>query len=348
MSTDSRDHDLSGHPYDALTPDVILDSVEVALSVRCTGALQPLNSYENRVYRVDIEDQAPVAVKFYRPGRWSDATILEEHAFALELAGHEVPVVAPTIVDGQTLLRHQVANGEFRFAVFPWAPGRRPELNSRDDRVRLGRYLGRLHNIGASARFRHRLALGIDNYGRDSVRFLLDNPFVPDYLRTSYEQISKLVIEHCDILFQRHRPQSLIRLHGDFHLSNVLSWEGNVYLVDLDDTLTGPAIQDLWMLLEGSETDMAEQLEQLLEGYETFRAFDRNEIGLIEALRSLRLLHYSAWLARRWHDPAFPHNFPWFDTPRYWEEQIQTLQEQLAKLQQPPLQLQGSYNFDAW
>lgn len=327
--------EASQHPYDRLTPEVILSAIETALDVRCSGALQALNSYENRVYRIDIEDAAPLAVKFYRPGRWSNAAIEEEHEFALELAAQEVPVVAPLQAGGKSLLEYK----GFRFALYPWAPGRRPELNQREDRVRLGRYLGRMHSLGAARPFQHRITLGVDNYGHDAVAFLLESDFIPDYLRGSYEQISQLVLEQTENIMQQYRPQRLLRLHGDFHLSNVLTWEDNYYVVDLDDTLMGPAMQDLWMLLEGSDDDMRQQLNELLEGYEMFYPFDRHEVGLMEALRSLRLLHYSGWLGRRWQDPAFPYNFPWFDTPRYWEEQVQNLQEQLAKLQQPPLQL---------
>ncbi|MBE9516566.1 MAG: serine/threonine protein kinase [Proteobacteria bacterium] len=327
--------EASQHPYDRLTPEVILSAVETALDVRCTGGLQALNSYENRVYRIDLEDAEPLAAKFYRPGRWTNAAIEEEHEFAFELAEQEVPVVAPLRVGDASLLEHE----GFRFALYPWAPGRRPELNQRDDRIRLGRYLGRMHSLGAARPFQHRITLGVDNYGHDAVAFLLQSDFIPDYLRGSYEQISQLILQQTEDVMQQYRPQRLLRLHGDFHLSNVLTWEDNYYVVDLDDTLMGPAMQDLWMLLEGSEDDMRQQLNDLLEGYEMFFPFDRHEAGLIEALRSLRLLHYSAWLARRWEDPAFPHNFPWFDSPRYWEEQVQTLQEQLAKLQQPPLQL---------
>lgn len=325
------------HPYDRLTPDLILDAVETLPGVRCSGALQALNSYENRVYRIELEDAAPLAAKFYRPGRWSDASIEEEHRFAHELATQEVPVVAPISSEGQTLFHHE----GFRFALYPWAPGRRPELNNRDERIRLGRYLGRMHILGAAKPFQHRLTLGIDNYGHASVQFLLAADFIPDYLRNPYEQISQLLLQQLETVMSQYRPQRLIRLHGDFHLSNILSWEDHYYVVDLDDTLMGPAVQDLWMLLNGDEDEMRQQLNDLLEGYEMFATFNRQEAGLIEVLRSLRLLHYSAWLGRRWQDPAFPYNFPWFDTPRYWEEQVQTLQEQLAKLQQPPLLLQG-------
>ena len=328
-------NEASQHPYDRLTPEVILSAIETALDVRCSGALQALNSYENRVYRIDIEDAAPLAAKFYRPGRWSNAAIEEEHEFTLELAAQEVPVVAPLQAGGKSLLEHE----GFRFALYPWAPGRRPELNHREDRVRLGRYLGRMHSLGAARPFQHRITLGVENYGHDAVAFLMQSDFIPDYLRGSYEQISQLVLQQTESIMQQYRPQRLLRLHGDFHLSNVLTWEDNYYVVDLDDTLMGPAMQDLWMLLEGSDDDMRQQLNELLEGYEMFYPFDRHEVGLMEALRSLRLLHYSAWLGRRWQDPAFPYNFPWFDTPRYWEEQVQNLQEQLAKLQQPPLQL---------
>jgi Ser/Thr protein kinase RdoA (MazF antagonist) len=325
-------HRVSDHPYAALTPDVILDAVET-FNLRCTGALQALNSYENRVYRVETEELKAVAAKFYRPARWSDDAIREEHAFALELVAQEIPVVAPlSRADGQTLATH----AGFRFTLFPWQPGRVSELNSREEREVLGRYLGRLHRVGRTRRFAHRPALTVENFGRESVEYLLAGKFLPDYLAASYRTLADELLDRIAAVFEAIAPQTL-RLHGDCHLSNLLWTDGSPHLVDLDDCRTGPAVQDLWMLLSGTHAEREMQIGQVLTGYTQFMEFDPAELALIEPLRALRLMHYSAWLARRWDDPAFPMNFPWFNTIRYWEEQLQYLREQLAALDEPTL-----------
>jgi Ser/Thr protein kinase RdoA (MazF antagonist) len=322
----------TSHPYTALTPEVILDAVET-FGLHCTGALLALNSYENRVYRVQTDERGPVAAKFYRPERWSDAAIREEHAFALELAEQEIPVVAPlTRADGDTLTSH----AGFRLALFPWQGGRVSELNRREERETLGRYLARLHRVGRSRRFQHRPALTVDNHGRESVDFLLTHKFLPDYLEIPYRTLTEPLLDLIAARFAAILPQTL-RLHGDCHLGNLLWTDGSPHIVDLDDCRTGPAVQDLWMLLSGSRADMEQQIGEVLRGYTQFMEFDAAELALIEPLRTLRLLHYSAWLARRWDDPAFPMNFPWFNTPRYWEEQVLNLREQLALLDEPPL-----------
>jgi len=322
---------VSDHPYAALTPDVILDAVET-FGVRCTGALQPLNSYENRVYRVETEEHGLLAAKFYRPGRWTNETIREEHGFALELAAQEIPVVAPLARDGETLFEH----AGFRFALFPWQPGRVSELNSREEREVLGRYLGRLHRVGRARRFAHRPALTVQDFGREPADFLLANHFLPDYLDGSYRTLADQLLDVVAARFEAIAPLTL-RLHGDCHLSNLLWTDGAPHLVDLDDCRSGPAVQDLWMLLSGTHAEREMQIGQVLAGYTQFMDFDVAELVLIESLRTLRLMHYSAWLARRWDDPAFPINFPWFNTQRYWEEHLQHLREQLAALDEPPL-----------
>jgi len=321
------------HPYDTLTPEVILEAVET-YGVRCTGALLALNSYENRVYRVETEEDGPRVAKFYRPGRWDDAAILEEHAFAHELAEHEIPAVAPLAKpDGGTLNRH----AGFRFAVFPWQPGRAPELNTREDRALLGRYLGRLHLLGAAAPFRHRPRIGPREYGHDSIAFLEQSGFVPEELRESFFAIARYLMPPIEEAFRAAGGAAWIRLHGDCHLGNIL-WTGTgPHLVDFDDCLTGPAIQDLWMMLSGSREEMETDLADMLNGYIPFMEFNPAELRLIEPLRTLRMLHYTAWLAQRWDDPAFPRAFPWFNTRRYWEEQILTLKQQAATLDEPPL-----------
>ncbi len=323
---------MSFHPYAALTPDIILDAVET-FGFRATGALHALNSYENRVYRIELEAAKPVAAKFYRPERWSDAAIREEHGFALELAAGEIPMVAPLArADGETLFTH----AGFRFALFPWQPGRVSELNSRDERLVLGRYLGRLHRVGRARRFQHRPALTVETFGRESAQFVLAQDFLPAYLRDSYQALTDQLLDRIADRFEAIAATTL-RLHGDCHLSNLLWTDGAPHLVDLDDCRTGPAVQDLWMLLSGSHADMEMQIGQVLEGYTQFMEFDPAELALLEPLRTLRLMHYAAWLARRWDDPAFPINFPWFSSPRYWEEHLQNLREQLAALDEPAL-----------
>lgn len=319
-------------PFATLTPDRILDCVE-ALGLACSGRLLALNSYENRVYRVGLEDGSSVIAKFYRAGRWSDAAILEEHAFARELADAEIPVVPPLDAGGRTL--HH--DGEMRFALFPNRPGRSPELD-RDDTLRwVGRFLGRIHACGAAARFRHRQVLSVAHFGRASVDFLLAGGFIPAELRPAYAAVAEAAVAQAGAVFEAVGPVRQIRLHGDCHVGNILWTEAGPHFVDLDDCMTGPAVQDLWMLLSGERDEQSHQLGVVLEGYEDFREFDRSELALIEALRTLRILHYAAWLARRWADPAFPMHFPWFNSQRYWQDHVLTLREQLAAMDEYPL-----------
>ena len=321
------------HPYDDLTPDVVLDAVET-YGRRCTGGLLALNSYENRVYRVDIEDQAPVVAKFYRPGRWSDATIREEHEFEYLLAEHEIPAVAPLAnPEGDSLSTH----AGFGFALFPWRGGRNIELNRREDREVFGRYLGRLHRLGAAHPFQHRLRLSVEAFGHGPVAYLLEHDFLPDDLRRPFRELAEELLAVVGAAFAGADRVCWLRLHGDCHLGNVLdAGEGPVF-VDFDDCLMGPAIQDLWMLLSGEREEREIQLAELLAGYTQFADFNRTELRLIEPLRSLRLLYYDGWLARRWDDPAFPRSFPWFNTRHYWQQQLSTLREQASLLNQPPL-----------
>ena len=317
-------------PYHRLTPDLVVDAVE-SLGLYCDGRILTLNSYENRVYRVGIEDAAPLVAKFYRPGRWSDAAIGEEHAFAGELAEADLSVVAPLRFDGETLLYHD----EFRFALFPCQGGRAPELGDADTLRQLGRTLARMHNVGARQRFRHRPTLDAERFGHEPVRYLLESNWIPDSLRTSFQRLSAALLTQVHQAFARTGPVTALRLHGDCHPGNILWREGVAHFVDLDDCLSGPAIQDLWMFLAGTMDEQREQLDRLIEGYSEFRDFDWRERHLIEPLRALRLLHYHAWIARRWHDPAFPHAFPWFAETRHWEDVLRQVQEQLAAMQDP-------------
>ncbi|MDX1454516.1 MAG: serine/threonine protein kinase [Gammaproteobacteria bacterium] len=319
------------HPYDALTPDVVLDAVD-SLGFVTDGRLLALNSYENRVYQVGIEDALPVVVKFYRPARWSREQILEEHAFALELAAAEIPLVPPLERAGKTLFEHQ----DFLFSVFTRHGGRAPELDDHDHLEWLGRFLGRIHAVGAARPFQHRPALVDASGGEASLAFLEKGDWLPDYLAENFVTTAEQILLRCREGFERVAFTSL-RLHGDCHPGNILWTDAGPHFVDLDDCITGPAVQDLWMLLSGSRLDREQQLWTLLDGYEEFHDFDAAELGLIEPLRGLRMINYMAWLAKRFDDPAFPPAFPWFNTPRYWEEQLNDLREQLGQMDEPVL-----------
>ena len=321
------------HPFAALTPDLVLDAVE-SLGLLSDARVLALNSYENRVYQVGIEGEAPLIAKFYRPGRWSDAAIREEHAFAFELAEHEVPVVAPIQHGGDSLFEH----AGFRFALFPRRGGHAPEPGDLDQLYRFGQLLGRLHAIGASRPFQQREALTVANFGHESLATLLDGQFIPRSLLPAYESVARDLLARLDALFAA-TPYTAIRLHGDCHPGNLMLRDEQFHIVDLDDCRMGPAVQDLWMLLAGERPERLRQISELLDGYQEFHDFAPRELALIEGLRSLRLIHYSAWLARRWDDPAFPASFPWFGSERYWGEQILTLREQLAALDEEPLRL---------
>jgi Ser/Thr protein kinase RdoA (MazF antagonist) len=318
-------------PYADLSPDRILTAVE-SVGIPCTGSILALNSYENRVYQLGT-DEGFVVAKFYRPGRWSDAAILEEHAFALELAAHEIPVVPPLELAGATLNAHE----GYRFAVFERRGGRWPELGSRDEREWMGRFLGRLHAVGAVRRFAHRPLLSIERLGRDPVAELIASDWIPSHLTAAYKDITRDLLAVIGQRFREAGQPTVLRIHGDCHPGNVLWTDGGPHFVDLDDCMNGPAVQDLWLFLSGSRDEMAAQLADLLEGYARFMPFAARELHLIESLRTLRMLHYAAWIARRWADPAFPRAFPWFAENRYWEEHVLALREQRAALDEPPL-----------
>lgn len=322
------------HPYAELTPDTVLNAVEDA-GYLPTGSLLALNSYENRVYQIGEETAGFLVGKFYRPNRWTDEQIQEEHDFAKELAELEIPVVAPLSgADGHTL-RHFSG---FRFALFPRRGGRSPELDDPETLYRLGQFLGRIHALGAVRPFSHRPALSPESFGDESIRYLVDNDFLPSEYRQQYLDLATQLLSVVHANFSAV-PYTPIRLHGDFHPGNILWTDSGAHLVDLDDCRMGPAVQDLWMMLSGERKQMTLQMDEILAGYEEFFEFDRRQLKLIESLRTLRLLHYSAWLARRWDDPAFLMAFPWFNTVKYWEEQVLTLREQRLRLDEPPLEL---------
>ncbi len=320
-------------PYSRLTPDAVVAAVEAA-GLRADGRVLALNSYENRVYQVGLEEAEPVVVKFYRPGRWTRAAIREEHAFALELAAAEIPVVAPLVIAGETLLEY----AGYPYAVYPRRGGRWPDLDTHDDRVVMGRFLGRLHRLGGAGAFSARERLDAPAIARRSAETVLGGEWLPDYLLDRYEAAATAIIERLEASVAGVAPR-MLRIHGDCHRGNILWTPAGPHFVDLDDCLTGPAVQDLWMLLAGDRGEMRTQLADLLEGYDQFSLFDRGEAALIEPLRALRMLHYAAWLARRWHDPAFPRAFPWFGAPRYWEDHVRQLTDQVEALDEPALRV---------
>jgi Ser/Thr protein kinase RdoA (MazF antagonist) len=319
-------------PYAGLTPDCILDALD-SVGIRGDGRLLALNSYENRVYQAWRDDAPPVVVKFYRPGRWSDAAIAEEHAFVAELDAAEVPVVPPIAVAGATL--HAFAG--FRFAVFERRGGRAPELDDKGTLLRIGRFVARIHMIGAQRGFAARPAITPATFGTESRDWLLENDWLPVDLREVWRGVADQALDGVARCYARAGGVATLRLHGDCHAGNILWTDAGPHFVDFDDARTGPAIQDLWMLLSGERAALEQELAIVLEGYEQFRSLDRRELHLVEALRTLRLLHYSAWLARRFDDPAFPAAFPWFGTTRYWQDRILELREQIALMDEPPL-----------
>lgn len=320
-------------PYYRLDPEQLIRIIE-SIGLICDGRLQALNSYENRVYQVGIEDALPLITKVYRPGRWTNEQILEEHSFALEIAGEEIPLIPPMVINGQTLHEHD----GFRFAMFERRGGHAPELDRKETRTWLGRFLGRIHAIGAEKPFGYRPALTIDSFAREPVAQLLEGKWVPPHLETAFSSLAGDLITSIEACYGRAGQFTTIRLHGDCHPGNIL-WRDGPLFVDLDDCRSGPAVQDLWMLLSGDAWEMAEQMRDVLDGYTQFHHFNRRELNLVEALRTMRMLHHAAWLARRWQDPAFPIAFPWFGEPRYWEDLVLGLREQLGRMQEEPLQI---------
>ena len=324
------------HPYDRLTPDRVLDAVE-SRGYLSDVRILALNSYENRVYQVGIEDADPIIAKFYRPKRWTREQILEEHQFSIELQQMELPVVAP-LTDEQGNSLHEYEG--FLFALFPRQGGYAPELDNLDNLFIMGRTLGRMHKLGAAKPFEHRPHINMQRYAIDSVEYLLANHFIPQSLKEAYETLTRDLLHRLDSI-KKQNTFNHIRVHGDCHSGNILWRNDAPHFVDFDDTAMAPAIQDLWMLLSGDRQNQTLQMAEILEGYTEFMDFSPAELNLVEYYRTLRLLHYSGWLARRWDDPAFPMAFTWFNTERYWAEHILELREQLAALDEPPLAVFG-------
>ncbi|WP_415888348.1 serine/threonine protein kinase [Neptuniibacter sp. SY11_33] len=327
------EHDLT-HPFERLTPSFLMDAVE-SQGHWCDGRTFPLNSYENRVYQVGIEDKEPMIAKFYRPQRWSREQILEEHEFSFDLAEHSLPAVTPWRNEkGETLFNYE----GFMFSLFPRRGGHAPELDNLDNLFTLGRLLGRMHLVGASKDFVHRPTLTSQIFGHDSVAFLSDR-FIPVELKPAYDSVARDLLQGVDEILKACGEIEHIRVHGDCHSGNMLWRDDAPHFVDFDDARMAPAMQDIWMLLSGDRHEQTQQLSEIVDGYNEFYDFKLKELRLIEVLRSLRIMHYSAWLGRRWEDPAFPHSFSWFNTERYWGEHILQLREQLALLDEEPLKL---------
>jgi Ser/Thr protein kinase RdoA (MazF antagonist) len=314
-------------PYAALAPEVVLDACDAA-GLRADGRLAPLNSYENRVYQVWLEDGSSRVLKFYRPGRWSAEQIEEEHAFARELAEREIPVVAPVFTG---------SHAGFQYALYPRRGGRTPELDDPKTLEWIGRFIGRIHAVGGTSGFRFRETLTAKSFGEEPRAFLLQQNLIPADLLQAWKAVTEQALAGVHHCYERAGKVNNIRLHGDCHPGNILWTDEGPHFVDLDDARMGPAMQDLWMLLSGDRASMNRQLSDALAGYEDFAELDRRELYLVEALRTLRLIHYSAWIARRWEDPAFPAAFPWFNTQRYWQDRILELREQIALMDEAPL-----------
>ena len=324
------------HPFETLDPSFLLDAVD-SVGFKTDGRVTILNSYENRVYQIGIEDSEPVIAKFYRPHRWSNAQIQEEHDYCNELVEAELPVVAPIQnADKISLFEH----GDFRFSLYPRKGGRAPELDNLDNLFILGRFLGRIHMIGAVSSFQTRPTINSQSYGHDSVQYIKEK-FIPEDLKSAYEQLTDDLLKLIDSIMDDVNDIKFIRAHGDCHIGNMLWRDELPHFIDFDDSRMAPAIQDVWMLLSGSRNEQQIQLAEILEGYNEFADFNMQELRLIESLRTLRMLHFTAWLARRWDDPAFPLGFPWFNTNKYWEEHIISLREQFHGLQEPTITMYG-------
>ncbi len=324
---------MSRELFARLSPDLIMDAIE-SLGYQCDARILELNSYENRVFQIGLEQAEPIIAKFYRANRWTDDMIREEHDFTLQLAGSDVSVVPPLQLDSQTLFVFD----EFRFSLYQRRGGRAPAIDDLDCLTILGRHIALIHNVGASSDFYHRPALSIEEFGLSAREFLLNNNFIPMGLIPAYSTVSEQLLADIEKVYAAATFDTL-RLHGDCHMGNVLWREELPHFVDFDDARTGPAIQDLWMMLSGSQSAQEQQLDHILKGYREFRDFNPIELRLIEGLRALRLMHHAAWIARRWQEPAFKRAFPFFDNEKFWATHILELREQCAALFEQPLRL---------
>lgn len=326
---------MSNHPYDLLTPDLVIDCVESA-GYLSDARLLALNSYENRVYQVGLEDGAPLIAKFYRPGRWTREQIDEEHRFSQELVDADISVVAP-LIDSNGCSLHEHAG--FLFTLFTRRGGYPPELDNLDNLFVLGRTLGRIHAVGRAGKFTDRVSISVDRMMRENIDFLLDGQFIPRDLIPAYSSLAKDLLQSVNNIYSEVNDSDLIRVHGDCHVGNILWRDETAHFVDLDDCMMAPAVQDIWMFLSGERHRRQQQLAEVIEGYREFCDFEPRQLRWLESLRTMRIINYAAWLARRWEDPAFPRSFTWFNTERYWADHILELREQLSALQEEPLQL---------
>ena len=307
-----------GASFFSLTPDRVLDAVEVG-GLRSTGRCLPLRAFENRVYEVELEDQRRIVVKFYRPGRWSRETILDEHAFLLDLVAAEVPAVAPLdLGTGATL--NEIEG--ILYAGFPKVRGRTLDELDAENRRRIGRTIGRMHAVGAGCESPHRPRLTVERYIREPLEVLIGGGFVFDGIASRYRDVALRIADAVATPLAAARTQ---RIHGDLHWGNILWATDGPVLVDFDDCLVGPPVQDLWLLARGDSEDARAARGDLLEGYELFREFDRSTLALWEPLRALRIVYMSGWIARRWEDPSFPPAFPSFRQPSYWLQEYEEL-----------------------
>lgn len=321
---------MSTFDFSGLTPDLILDAIE-SVGLRVDSGLLALNSYENRVYQFVTEDRKRYVVKFYRPQRWTQNQIQEEHDFSIELAEHEIPVVPPILYSGQSLHQYQ----GYHFALFNSVGGRQFEVDNLDHLEWMGRFIGRIHAVAKSKEFVYRPQMSIKEHLTTPLHELQNSPLIPSHLHDAFYTILEQVVE---LTSKQYTNSSNIRLHGDCHPGNIL-WRDGPTFVDLDDCRSGPAVQDIWMMLSGDRQQQFIQLDTLIEAYEEFNNFDTSQLVLIEPLRAMRMVHYMAWLAKRWQDPAFPQAFPWFADGKYWEQQILSLKEQFSALHEAPMRL---------
>lgn len=315
--------------FSHLTPDLLINAIE-SIGIYPASGLLPLNSYENRVYQFQDDNRKRWVVKFYRPERWDNEQILEEHNFTLALEEAGIAVAAPLVQAGTSLFEYL----GYRFSLFPSVGGRTFEIDDLDQLEQVARTLGQIHQLSQTRPFKHRPEIGLDEYLFTPRKVLENQCLIPDSLSNTFFSDLDLLIQKTQSGWQQATP--IIALHGDCHPSNIL-WDEQPIFVDWDDARNGPAIQDLWLLLHGSLADQRLQLDILIEGYECFATFPYQQLQLIEPLRSLRMVHYMAWLAKRWQDPAFPRAFPWFAEAKYWENQILGMKEQLAALDAPKL-----------
>ena len=314
---------MSEFSFSRLDPGLILDAIE-STGLRVESGLLALNSYENRVYQFIADDNQRFVVKFYRPDRWSQAQLLEEHEFAEELASHEVPIVAPLSFGGKTLHEYQ----GYSFALYPSVGGRQFEVDNLDQLEWMGRFIGRIHRVAQGKAFQHRPAFTIQSHLLEPRGTLTSSKLVPQHLEEAFFTILDQVISTTQQLYNNDLN---IRLHGDCHPGNIL-WRDGPTFVDLDDCRSGPPVQDLWMMLSGDRSQQLMQLDTLVAAYEEFNSLLSSQFGLIEPLRAMRMVHYMAWLANRWEDAAFPRAFPWFASDKYWEQQNPGLKRTVCRL----------------